>query len=146
MKKVEVTVQTKEGPVVTECIETSVPGLVINREKYAAETPDWGLWTIAHGPSGYAVAKRLPNQEIALLAAEWLGSHGYDWSKADPQTTHEDERISPQIRYLIDAADEVRYAIENLAELIERNPLVEEKDSEFEVLATFPLKDDRPPN
>jgi hypothetical protein len=85
MKSAKVTVQTKEGPRTLHCIKTSIAELVINRDAYPAGEgmPDWGLWTITHRPSGFAVAKRLPNQEIALLAAEWLGTQGYDWSKAD---------------------------------------------------------------
>ncbi len=144
MGKVEVTIQTKEGPVVVECIETSVSALVINRQKYPSGEgmPDWGLWNVTHRQSGFAVVQGLPNQEIAMHAAAWLGQQNYDWAHADPPTIYEDERINHQIQELIDAAGLVKDAIEDLADLIDANPIrAEDEDSaEWDIIARFPLR------
>lgn len=144
MGKVEVTVQTKEGPVVAECIETSVPDLVIHLQKYplGERMPDWGLWNVTHRPSGFAVVQGLPNQEIAMLAAAWLGQQNYDWAHADPSAIYEDERINHQIQELINAAGLVKDAIENLADLIDAKPIrPEDGDSaEWDIVARFPLR------
>ena len=34
MSKCDVTVSTKHGPPLTECVETSVPGLALNMDKF----------------------------------------------------------------------------------------------------------------
>jgi hypothetical protein len=102
-------------------METSVPGLVINKVFSPAYSPgaDLGLWSITHSRSGYAVVHGLPNQDIARLTVEWLGRQDIDWTQVEADAVHKDERIRPIVQDLMDAVAEVRNAIGDLAELID---------------------------
>lgn len=84
--KAEVTdaqIATRAGLMAVKALTTTTPGLVVTRANFELHSK-WaqlGLWAVTHARSGRAFAQALPNSEIAMLTAEWLGRLGIDWTQ-----------------------------------------------------------------